>query len=440
MSQATAAPDGAESNSAEVSRVIGNIVIPPCPRIVLAMVQEARSDNPDFLKLDKLISGDMGLASAVIKTANSPYYGLNHKVLAVKSALHVLGLGSVTNIVTLLALRNALSTPGQDADPFWDQFWDRTNYHAIACARLARQLRFISMDGAYTFGVSIMTEGVSLLLMDLGGNIRAHREDIMDIDDRPAIIEHVRKQLSAMAQAAQIRSDRIFGAGVAASGYFVGPGEVNAPDPLKNWSLLNLEDELSAALELPVWVENNGSAAAVGESLYGAGRRYRSFAYIYMAVGVGGGVIADGRLIRGARGNAGEFTGVLPEEARANRPTMNLLLEILQARGVAVTSIDDMTKRFDPEWPGVETWLERTRPAFTAILSAIGAVTDPDVIVLGGRIPPALARLMAERAEFFQGRRRDREREFPLVIPAEVESDAAALGAAALPFKQHFFL
>lgn len=294
-------------------------------------------------------------------------------------------------------------------------------------------------DGAYTFGVSIMTEGVSLLLMDLSGNIRAHREDIMDIDDRPAVIEHVRRQLGAMAEAAQIRPDRIFGTGVAASGYFVGPGEVNAPDGMSNWSLLNLEDELSAALELPVWVENNGSAAAVGESLYGAGRRYRSFAYIYMAVGVGGGVIADGQLIRGARGNAGEFTGILPEEARANRPTMNLLLEILRARGVDVTSIDDMTRRFDPDWPGVETWLERTRPAFTAILSAIGAVTDPDVIVLGGRIPPALARLMAERAEFFQGRRRDREREFPLVIPAEVESDAAALGAAALPFKQHFF-
>ena len=153
MSEADAAPDGAGSNSAEISRVLGNIVIPPCPRIVLAMVEEARSDEPDFMKLDKLISGDMGLASAVIKTANSPYYGLNHKVLAVKSALHVLGLGSVTNIVTLLALRNALCAPGQASDAFWDQFWDRTNYHAIACARLARQLRFISMDGAYTFGL-----------------------------------------------------------------------------------------------------------------------------------------------------------------------------------------------------------------------------------------------------------------------------------------------
>ncbi len=153
MSEADATPDGAEPSSEEISRVLGNIVIPPCPRIVIAMVQEARNDDPDLLKLDKLISGDMGLASAVIKSANSPFYGLNHKVQAVKSALQVLGIRSVTNIVTLLALRNALGAPGQASDPFWDQFWDRTNYHAIACARLARQLRFISTDGAYTFGL-----------------------------------------------------------------------------------------------------------------------------------------------------------------------------------------------------------------------------------------------------------------------------------------------
>jgi len=150
MSNADAIP---APRNEEVSQVLGNIVIPPCPRIVVAMVQEARSDEPDLLKLDKLISGDIGLAAAVIKSANSPFYGLNHKVLAVKSALQVLGIRSVTNIVTLLALRNALGSPGQANDPFWDQFWDRTNYHAIACARLARQLRFISTDGAFTFGL-----------------------------------------------------------------------------------------------------------------------------------------------------------------------------------------------------------------------------------------------------------------------------------------------
>ena len=140
-------------NTEQISQILGNIVIPPCPRIVVAMVHESRSDDPDMLKLDKLISGDMGLAASVIKTANSPFYGLNHKVQAVKSALQVLGIRSVTNIVTLLAMRNALGAPGKPNDPFWDQFWDRTNYHAIACARLAKQLRFISADGAYTFGL-----------------------------------------------------------------------------------------------------------------------------------------------------------------------------------------------------------------------------------------------------------------------------------------------
>ena len=137
----------------EIAHVLGNIVIPPCPRIVLALVQEARSDDPDMGKLDKLITGDIGLASAVIKSANSPFYGLNHKVQAVKSALQVLGIRSVTNMVTLLSLRNTLSAPSARPDPFWDSFWDRTNYHAIACARLAKQLRFISADGAYTFGL-----------------------------------------------------------------------------------------------------------------------------------------------------------------------------------------------------------------------------------------------------------------------------------------------
>ena len=49
MSNSEARP--APSNE-EVSQILGNIVIPPCPRIVVAMVQESRSDDPDLLKLD----------------------------------------------------------------------------------------------------------------------------------------------------------------------------------------------------------------------------------------------------------------------------------------------------------------------------------------------------------------------------------------------------
>lgn len=138
-----------QADSTQFSQMVANIVIPPCPKIVIALVQEAHQEDPDLMKLDKLLSGDVGLAATVIKTANSPYYGLNRKVQAVKQALLVLGIRSVTNIVTLLALQKALSVPAASLD----RFWDRTNYHAIVCARLAKYLRFISTEGAYTFGL-----------------------------------------------------------------------------------------------------------------------------------------------------------------------------------------------------------------------------------------------------------------------------------------------
>ena len=144
MSESQTQPD-----SEKLAQVIVNIVIPPCPKIVMALVQEAHQEEPDLAKLDKLLSGDVGLAAAVIKTANSPYYGLNRKVQAVKQALLVLGIRAVTNIVTLLALQKALAGSAANLD----RFWDRTNYHAIVCARLAKYLRFVSTDGAYTFGL-----------------------------------------------------------------------------------------------------------------------------------------------------------------------------------------------------------------------------------------------------------------------------------------------
>lgn len=141
--------DNVALSEEEVSQVLANITIPPCPQVVTSMVQEVRSEDPDFGKLDKLISGDVGLAAAVLKTANSPYYGLPKKVQSVKQALAVLGLRTISNIVTMLGLQKAFGSAGVSLD----RFWERTNYHAIACARLARSLRVIPADGAYTFGL-----------------------------------------------------------------------------------------------------------------------------------------------------------------------------------------------------------------------------------------------------------------------------------------------
>jgi len=68
-----------------------------------------------------------------------------------------------------------------------------------------------------------------------------------------------------------------------------------------------LRDELSAAMDLPVDVQNDANAAALGEFLFGQGRGTQNLIVLMLGTGVGGGVICDGRLLTGADNAAAEL-------------------------------------------------------------------------------------------------------------------------------------
>jgi glucokinase len=84
-------------------------------------------------------------------------------------------------------------------------------------------------------------------------------------------------------------------------------GIIQSPPNLPGWDDIPLADIVRAALERPVYVENDASAAALAEAWWGSGRGCRSFVYLTISTGIGGGIVLDGRLERGANGNAGEL-------------------------------------------------------------------------------------------------------------------------------------
>src|SRR3989338_4245530 len=95
-----------DSQAAE--NILKSIRIPPCPEVVMALLEEARQPEVDFKKLVKLISGDVGLAASMLKTANSPFFALRHKASSVQQAVSVLGLKNLVQIVRGSALQNTL--------------------------------------------------------------------------------------------------------------------------------------------------------------------------------------------------------------------------------------------------------------------------------------------------------------------------------------------
>ncbi len=97
-------------------------------------------------------------------------------------------------------------------------------------------------------------------------------------------------------------------AGLCAPGPLDAPGgRMLAPPTLLGWRDVPVSALLGERLGLPVLLENDANAAAVGEQLYGAGRGAGSLVFVTVSTGIGGGVIVDGHVLRGRGGLAGEI-------------------------------------------------------------------------------------------------------------------------------------
>lgn len=291
----------------------------------------------------------------------------------------------------------------------------------------------------HSFGVSIMTDAVSLALVDFAGTVLHEEKQSFEAVSMDRAGQWIRHTIEAITTTRLPDDATVAGVGVSIPGSFTGQGPTfNTPHMLEDWANVDVEARLAETLELPVWSENDGNAAALGESMIGVGRWAPSFAYLYLASGVGGGVVLDGELWRGRHGNAGEFAGGLPPNIYPF-PNLELLRHLLTQEGMVFPSVNEMLENFNPDWPAVDVWINRVRDSLSIIVSNATAILDLDAIVFGGRMPKDLAEKVIPQIEFYDQKRRAMSRPTAQLVPAEAMGDAAAIGAALLPLKAQFF-
>jgi len=84
-------------------------------------------------------------------------------------------------------------------------------------------------------------------------------------------------------------------------------GVVINPPNLPGWKKVNLKAILTRRFRVPIHIDNDANCAALGEALFGAGKRASDFLYITVSTGIGGGIIINRQIYRGKDGSAGEF-------------------------------------------------------------------------------------------------------------------------------------
>jgi glucokinase len=128
--------------------------------------------------------------------------------------------------------------------------------------------------------------------------------------------------------------------GVGCGGPMTPGGDTVSPLNIPAWRGFPLRARLSDALGVPVFVDNDAKALALGEGWVGAAAGVRDFLAMVVSTGVGGGIVVDGRLLDGAAGNAGHVGHVIvvPEGGRQCGCGASGCLEA-EASGTAIAAV-----------------------------------------------------------------------------------------------------
>jgi predicted NBD/HSP70 family sugar kinase len=304
----------------------------------------------------------------------------------------------------------------------------------------------VNPDGGMTAGIEIAADQISTLLVDIEGRIRAQRSRSIQRNDPETVLPVIKAEIEAAQAQLKVPVPQLLGVGVVMPGPFNVEGMTSVgPTTLSGWLDFDAVIGIESMLGSPVTLENDATAAAVGERLHGAARDLKNFCLIYFGQGLGLGIMIDGRPFRGANGNAGEIGHVVVEkggrlcscgqhgclEAYAS---IHALTKKLEAAGIQGVDYTQLERLHGENHPVVKGWIQEAAGYLAPQVAMLENLFDPEAVVIGGALPPGLLEDLTQAMQplpLSVARRRNRSE--ARLIHGRTGRLTAALGAAALP-------
>lgn len=258
---------------------------------------------------------------------------------------------------------------------------------------------------SYFIGIDIGGTKVAIALADhMGKIIKEDRIATRELTDGTSALNAMADTVKEVVGGSHVPWDDVMSIGVGSPGP-LNNGTLLKTANLRSWEGINFKDGLSMRLNKPVFVENDATAAAIGEWMYGAGKNYHHMIYITVSTGIGSGIIVNGQPYSGGTGNAGEFGHLVmnPKGIQCNCGNQGCLETIasgtaIRNRGRALKNESSFLGRLSEiDTADVFSGVDKGDPVSMAIIdeavSALGLgvsylvnLFNPEIIVLGGGV------------------------------------------------------
>lgn len=299
------------------------------------------------------------------------------------------------------------------------------------------------MRGGYIAGVDLGATNVRVAIADADGNIEARRQFPTPPGAPEDAIAKIGRTIDDLARGVWVGA-RVDAIGIALPG-MVNPeaGLVASVANIPGWSNVPLTKLLGGERRIPVAMENDANAAAVGEGWLGAARGARHHAFLAWGTGIGAGIVVNGRLHRGAHSLAGEiaFFPMTRDQVRAEGWDQNMegltagraltrKAEELFGEGSKVSDLFDAARSGHRAASMFVTEVqERIAMATVYVISML----DPEIVVFGGGVIAAQgAWLLDPIIELAHRKTPVRTK----ILMSELGEDAQILGAVKLALEK----
>ena len=306
----------------------------------------------------------------------------------------------------------------------------------------------LNPDGAYAIGLKVGRRSGDLMLLDLAGRVRKAIHQPYHFPAPREIIAFVRDGVAALVADLSAREKlRIAGLGIAAPfELWNWEEEVGAPhDVLEAWRGFDLAGDVGRLFDWPVYFCNDATAACAAELLFGKGRELRDYAYFYLGYFVGGGIVINGSLYQGRRGNAGALgsfpvTGTGGAQQLIRTASFHVLELELKRTGKSPTLLWQAASDWSEAGPALDQWIETAALGLAQASAGIATVLEPAAVVIDGAMPDDVrTRIVTSVRQALDKVNMQGISPFD-VVAGTIGPDARAMGAASLPLFANFII
>ncbi len=255
----------------------------------------------------------------------------------------------------------------------------------------------------WVVGVDLGGTKVEMGLVDSENRVTARRRIPTNADDGPqSVVERIAQCVTELEQ--ETGGGRIAALGICCPGPLDhATGTLINPTNLPKFFNTPLRKMLAERLQMPVQLEHDAKAAALGEFYYGAGRGARSVVYTVVGTGVGSAFIIDGQLYRGEHDASGEVghTTLDPEgdvcvcgnrgcvQSFASGPSIARRYQRARAEGGQPISAEDVTRLAAQGDPVAGRIMREAGAAIGRAVAVMAMILDIDLYIFGGSVTKA---------------------------------------------------